>query len=207
MFARLISQNLRKPSGIVGALIGRKMARGNATEAAWTVALLDIQPNDQVLEVGFGPGVAVQHAAERATGGGVSGIDYPETMVRAASRRNAAAIRAGRVALKRGDVAALPFPDAAFDKAYAIHSIYFWPQPTAALQELWRVLKPGGQLAMTIMPRDKWSAGRTPPSELFTLYSGEELARLLGEAGFTAVRVENFSEPDRFAGLSVLGRK
>jgi ubiquinone/menaquinone biosynthesis C-methylase UbiE len=207
MFNRLISENLRKPSGIVGWLVGRMMARGNVTEAAWSVALLDIQPDDHVLEVGFGPGVAIQHAAKKATAGRVAGIDYSEMMVRVASRRNAAAIRAGRVELQRGDVAALPFPDAAFDKAYAIHSIYFWPQPLAALKELRRVLKPGGQLAMTIMPRDKWSEGRTPPSDLFTLYSGEELARLVAEAGFTAVHLEKFPEPDQFPGLSVLAQK
>src|SRR5260221_7783985 len=116
MFGRLISQNLRKPSGIVGWLVGRMMARGNATEAAWTVALLDIQPDDQVLEVGFGPGVAIQHAAKRVTSGRVAGTDYSEMMLRAAGRRNAAAIRAGRVELQRGDVAAMPFPDAPFDK-------------------------------------------------------------------------------------------
>ena len=51
-----------------------------------------------------------------------------------------------------------------------IHCIYFWPQPTAAMQELRRVLK--SVVALTILPKERQE--RTPPADVFTLYSADE---------------------------------
>ena len=195
------------PSGIFGRLIGNRMARGNEYDASWTVSLLNIQPEDRILEIGFGPGVSTQYASEKAAKGFVAGIDHSETMVQAARRRNAAAIQAGRIDLKQGDVASLPYPDESFDKAFSIHSIYFWPKPVDCLKELRRVLKPGGLLAVTILPKDKWSDRQIGESSQVTLYFGQDLARLFSDAGFREVRVEVNPEPDKFPGECVLGVK
>lgn len=54
-----------------------------------TLALVDIQPDDRVLEIGFGPGIAIERAAELARRGKVIGVDHSELMLRQASRRNA----------------------------------------------------------------------------------------------------------------------
>src|SRR5438477_6922689 len=109
------------------------MAQQRVPENAWTVALLDAQPADRILEIGFGPGIAIEALARVVTRGHVVGIDYSHAMVAAASRRNGPAIRAGYVALQYGEAARLPFSNAAFDKAYGIHTIYFWPDAPAGL--------------------------------------------------------------------------
>src|SRR5258706_2828704 len=197
----------RKPSGLFGRVIGNRMARGNTFDASWTVPLLNIEPQARILEIGFGPGVSTQYASEKAAKGFVAGIDHSETMVGAAHRHNAAAIRAGRMELKQGDVASLPYPDESFDKAFSIHSIYFWTRPVECLKELWRVLKPGGLLAITILPKDKWSDAQRGESSLRTLYFGTDVARMFSDAGFREVRVEASSEQDKFAGECVLGVK
>ena len=62
-----------------------------------------------MLEVGFGAGQGIKLAAERVTSGRIRGIDLSEEMVRVATRRNASAIKAGRVALSQGSITALPF--------------------------------------------------------------------------------------------------
>ncbi len=151
-----------RPSGLLGHLAGVLMARSTADDQ-WVVELLDVQPDDRVLEVGFGPGVAVTLLAERARVGFVAGVDPSEVMLRQAVRRNRAAVRAGRVELRLGTVSALPYPDAHFTKACAIHSLYFWPSVEAGLRELHRVLAPGGLLALAVrMQRPQ--AGRFNPS-------------------------------------------
>jgi hypothetical protein len=57
------------------------MARTNAGCGAWVTSLLDVGPNDNVLEVGFGPGVVIQHLSKLASAGHVAGIDPSREMV------------------------------------------------------------------------------------------------------------------------------
>lgn len=201
---RFIASQFRKPSGLLGRLIGNGMARGNEPEARWTVDLLNIQPDTRVLEIGFGPGVAIQYAAEQATQGHVSGIDYSETMVQAARKRNASAIRNGVVHLMHGDVRSLPYKDEAFDRVFTIHSIYFWVEPIACLHEIRRVLRANGVLAITILPKDRWAPRRTPPTDVFKLYSAAQVVQLVTDTGFQEARVEQYPRPDRFPGECIL---
>ncbi len=203
--SKFVWRQFRKPSGLFGWFIGNSMARRNVYDASWTISLLDIQPESRVLEIGFGPGVSTQYASEKASKGFVAGIDHSETMVQSAHKRNAAAVQAGRIDLKQGDVASLPYPDESFDKAFSIHSIYFWAQPIDCIKELRRVSKPGGLLAITIKPKDKWD--KEPESSLRTLYFGKDLVTMFTTAGFREVRVQVCPEQDKFPGECVLGVK
>lgn len=206
MLGRFIASQFRTPSGLLGRLIGNGMARGNEPEARWTIDLLNIQPDTRVLEIGFGPGVAIEYAAERAPQGHVSGIDYSKTMVQIARKRNASAIRTGLVDLTYGDVRSLPYEDEAFDRAVTIHCIYFWAEPITCLREVRRVLRTNGVLAITIQPKDKWTR-RRPPADVFTLYSSNEVAQLVADAGFRNERVESYPRPDTFPGECILAVK
>jgi cyclopropane fatty-acyl-phospholipid synthase-like methyltransferase len=67
--------------------------------ARWTADLLDVQPDDNVLEVGFGNGANIELLAQRASKGCVAGAEISETAIEMASKRNARAISEGRVKL------------------------------------------------------------------------------------------------------------
>lgn len=205
MWQRYIDGQYRQPSGPVGLWIGSKMAQQHRPENAWTVSLLDIQPADHILEVGFGPGIAIEAVARCAAR--VAGVDFSRTMLAAARRRNAAAISSGAVDLRYGDATSLPFADNSFDKAYSIHSIYFWPDPLAPLAELHRVLKPNGIFILTVLPKEKWNpenpdAVGTPECRP---YSGEDLKSMLSMVGFRDLKIEVDSAPDVPSNYSVLG--
>jgi ubiquinone/menaquinone biosynthesis C-methylase UbiE len=151
------------------------MARMNRTCAAWVIDLLQVRPGDKVLEVGFGPGVGVQLLTSSASAGYVAGVDPSKEMVAQATTRNKKAIENGRVGLRHGSVASLPFTDNTFDKALAINSIQVWPDAVAGLGEMRRVITPGGKLALG-----------------FTPYSGQPntgLAELFTAAGFAKAHV------------------
>jgi ubiquinone/menaquinone biosynthesis C-methylase UbiE len=90
----------------------------NRQRNVWVVSLLDVQRDDRVLEIGFGPGIAIRELARLAADGRVCGIDHSEVMLRQASRRNADAIRRGAVDLRLGSVDALPDFDAPFDRSW-----------------------------------------------------------------------------------------
>jgi ubiquinone/menaquinone biosynthesis C-methylase UbiE len=206
IFEEYIDGQYRRPTGIVGRIIAVRMAQQHQPENAWTVSLLHVQPSDHILEIGFGPGTTIQHLATLTPQGHVMGIDYSPTMVSLASRRNAQAIKAGRVKLCRGNVLNLPFANHSFDKVLSIHTLYFWQDPLHALKEIQRVLKPGGTLALTILPREKWPGGGTG-TEYCIVYSGDDLVKLMLDAGFTSAHVEPCPLPAQFRELSVIGIK
>jgi ubiquinone/menaquinone biosynthesis C-methylase UbiE len=164
-----------RPRGLLGRLGGIIMAHTNEDCGAWVADLLEIGPNDSVLEVGFGPGVIIQRLSKLASAGHVAGIDLSQEMVEQARARNAAAIESGRVDLRRGSVESLPFDDDAFDKALAVNSMQVWPDPAGGLREMRRVMKPGAKVALG-----------------FTPYSGQPnkgLTEMLTAAGFQQANV------------------
>jgi ubiquinone/menaquinone biosynthesis C-methylase UbiE len=184
-FLRPLFSQFGCPRGWLGAVSGLLMAR-NRYDDEWIADLLDVQPHDRVLEVGFGPGIAIEVMAERATKGKVAGVDPSEVMLIQATRRNARAIHAGRVEPKLGAAEQLPFSDASFSKAFALHSIYFWPSVERGLAELHRVLAPDGKLAIGVRMRQE--RGLLNPSRYgMTAEQVDEICHSLERAGFTHV--------------------
>jgi ubiquinone/menaquinone biosynthesis C-methylase UbiE len=150
--------------------------------------------------------VAVALIAERATEGFVAGVDPSEVMVRQATRRNRAAVQEGRVELRLGMVSNLPYPEAHFTKACALHSLYFWPSWTDGLRELYRVLAPGGLLVLAVR---MWrpQAGRFDPSRYgFRDEQVAEVVATLGSVGFQDVATER-REVGRETITAILARR
>jgi SAM-dependent methyltransferase len=175
-----------KPTGpaghVEGWIFGRRSS--NVRRNRWAVELLEIQPTDRVIELGCGPGVAVAALANRATMGLVVGVDHSEVMISQARRRNADAIRQGRVRLIRAPVERLQGTDGPFDAALAVNTVGMWPEPATRLREIGQLLRPGGRIAVVSQPRCPGATAATSAA------AGERLAARLAEAGFGNIRVE-----------------
>jgi SAM-dependent methyltransferase len=186
---RAVIGQFHRPRGLGGRVAGWVMAHreSNRKRNAWAVGLLDVQPDDRVLEIGFGPGIAIGELARRATNGIVCGVDHSEVMLRQASRRNATAVRAGRVDLRLGTAERLPVFEGPFDKMLAVNSLMFWDDPVARLKELRDLLRPGGRIAIAFQPRGPGSTDETAAR------AGDEIAGHFTAAGFADVRVETLS--------------
>ncbi len=142
-FGRWIVSQFTYPRGLPGRLVGWEMALrpSNRKRNAWAVSLMDVQPSDRVLEIGFGPGIAVREIARRATHGQVVGIDRSAVMCAQAARRNAAAIRAGRVSFTVASIDDPPAFDRPFDKTLAVNNMGMWSEPALRLKELAGLLR------------------------------------------------------------------
>jgi ubiquinone/menaquinone biosynthesis C-methylase UbiE len=167
----------------MGRLVGLILAWKNRGRNTWAISLLDLQPDDRVLEIGFGPGQAIEEIVKSTPNSFVAGIDISDVMVEQARKRNTAAIRAGRVLLKQGSESPLPFEDADFHKVFAVNSMQFWSNPSAGLQEVRRVLKPGGRIVIVIQPM--WAK---TDEEVRSV--GEKLELQMKQSGLKQVRLE-----------------
>lgn len=194
------------PTGIIGRMLGEQMVRQHIPETSWTISLLNLKPEDQILELGFGAGRAIELVAAQTIKGHVSGIDISHEMLRSASRRNARNIKAGRVTLRQGDVTSLPFADKQFAKIFSIQSFYFWPNPQRTLAEIFRVLKPGGTLIITL------STGTTDTStttglEHYQLVLEEQIIPTMQQLGFTRASIEQGPASRQFKTTAIIGVK
>ena len=95
---RAVVRQFGHPRGAAGNIVGWVMAHraSNRERNGWVVSQLNVQSTDRVLEIGFGPGLAIAELSRRiGPSGHVFGIDHSKVMLEQACSRNAAAIRGG----------------------------------------------------------------------------------------------------------------
>src|SRR5262245_4887366 len=149
--ATFMAAQCRRPTGLFGRLIvARVLNRGNAAMNTLTLRLLDLVPDDRVLEVGFGGGDLLNRMISVVTRGRIAGADFPADMISFCTKRFRSLVADGRMELRCADVSALPWPDGTFTKACTVNTIYFWSDPVAALTEIRRTLAPGSRLVISV---------------------------------------------------------
>lgn len=178
---QLLMNHFAKPDGILGDIVGNYMATEYLEVNLWAVQMLEIQPNDNILEVGFGPGTAIEEIAKLAPEGHIAGIDYSELMLARAKKRNQQAIQRGHVDLRHANVSELPAFEESFDKIIAINNVMYWPNLVESLQGLRNTLKPGGTIQI-ILQRGYEQAQKGECNDEINWYSWH-----LQEAGFADV--------------------
>jgi ubiquinone/menaquinone biosynthesis C-methylase UbiE len=124
-----------------------------------TVERLKLRSGAQVLDVCCGSGASALPAA-KAVGptGAVIAVDLAECLL-ALGRAKAEAAALNWVEFRRADMTALAFPDRHFDAVVCVFGIFFVPDMEVQVAELWRMVRPGGQLAITT-----WGPGIFAPA-------------------------------------------
>lgn len=177
----------QRPRALVGHLTGWIMAVQNVAMNRAATTWLGVQPADKVLEIGFGPGDAIARLISRNAAGCVCGIDPSDVMASQAARKNQAAIAAGHATLLRGKVSRLPFATEQFDRVFSVSTFHDWDDRPAGLQEIRRVLRPGGKLVICLRRAARFHFPGSPPG----LSDGELAAdqQLLRRYGFSHVEL------------------
>lgn len=172
------------PHGFSGRVVGIIMAFGNADMERKAVKSLGLSGNESVLEIGFGPGVGIRQLTRRLTQGSVAGIEPSDVMIEQATRRNSRTIRDGSVDLRRGTASSLPWEAGRFDAVVSVNNVQEWPSIQGDLQEVRRVLKPGGRLVIAVHAWvDKYAKDRGVPEQPWESH----IAYALDAAGFSDV--------------------
>ena len=181
---KAIGQQLAHPSGICGSLIGYAMAIANRRPNQLAIDALEITPGDVVLELGFGPGRAIETLASQARSGCVFGIDRSAAMVAQASRHNWRTIKSGHLRLQQGRFDALPWSTESVDKILAVNVVYFFRADATEVREARRVLRPGGVIAIYATDRSVMEHWKFSSAATHQTYNRDDLISLLRRGGF-----------------------
>ena len=201
-FEQFLSRQLGHPKGIFSGLVAIFMNRVTTHINDVTMQLLEIKPTDRVLDIGFGGGAAIKKMTKLVPDGLVMGIEVSQAMLRRGREKFRKLISQGKVDLKEGSAAKIPYENGWFDKIGAVNTIYFWPDPAAGLEEVFRVMKEQGRLVITYFTKEMFHSTRYG----FTFYSEQHLRDLLEKAGFVDIQIK-YREHPRFATAFIVANK
>ena len=141
----LVYERVSRPA-LMRVFVGRN-GPGRRAEHRIALRMLGLSGGDRVLDLACGPGNFTRSIAAATGDGLVVGLDASQVMLRTAVRRTSNA----HVAYMRGDACALPFRGAAFDGVCCFGALHLFEHPMRALDEIARVLTPGGRVALWTM--------------------------------------------------------
>lgn len=195
------------PNGPLGFVALTAMAAKNGGQNKAALDLLKPRVGESILEIGCGPGMGLR-AALKAVGktGFVAGVDQSATAAHFAAHVIHHDALRGRAVAMRAEAADMPFRDHLFDRAFAVNSFQFWPDPARALREIARVLAPNGRLVIT-----QRAAAHDNPTNFAGAARGMErisqATALLKSQGWRIVDERCVKDGSRLLAVSVLAER
>jgi ubiquinone/menaquinone biosynthesis C-methylase UbiE len=183
-------------SGFAGLLGALSMSFGRDGDARFAAGLGSVGPNDAVVDIGCGPGVAVRYAA--GLGASCVGVDPAAVMLRTARRLT----RSSSVQYLEGTAEALPIADASVSVAWSIATVHHWNSIDQGLGEVRRVLRSGG--CFIAIERLTHAGATGHASHGWTDEQAQSFADACHEHGFIDVRIEHGQRNSRQALVAVV---
>ena len=107
-----------------------------------------------LVDVGCGTGYFIETIARSFPNLCLVGVDISEEMVQEASKNLSSLRIANQLSFRQGDIQELPFENSSLDFIVSTLSLHHWAEPKQAIQEINRILKPGGQFLIFDLRRD-----------------------------------------------------
>lgn len=192
----MAAEPLHREYAALAADYDRRWRRYLEVTTQRTLGALAAQDGEHILDAGCGTGFALARLLERRATVALAGLDaHPAMLERARARLPAA------VELVRGDLARMPFAAGRFDAVITMNALHYFDDPAAAIDEIKRVLRPGGRLVVTDWCRDffttfvceHWLRLRKRP--LGRVLGAGELAAYAREAGLHVDAMNRFKVP------------
>lgn len=190
ILAKFLAKQLKKPTGFFGKyLLTRALNKANKVMNDAVLHLLQVMPDDHILEIGFGGGDLLTRIAGQLDGGVIRGVDFSFDMVEIGRKRFQSFIDAGKLELHCADADSLPFDASSFNKICTVNTIYFWPDVNKVLTNMMRVLESKGIVIVCFSTKKTMDSAGKITRYGFNKYSVDEVLQYLEKAGFINLRV------------------
>jgi SAM-dependent methyltransferase len=209
-FKQKIVNQVRKPTGRLGIVIAKGMNKGHAKLAIWGLSNINVESNFYILDIGCGGGSNIKRFANIATDGKIYGIDYSESAISVSKKLNINYVEKGLVEIYKASVSSLPFNENFFDLVSAFEAYYFWPNLPEALKEIYRTIKPNGELILVnegyLCENQKKRKNAEEWARLgnFEIHSPNQYRDFLSRAGFSNIQI--FEEMNK-GWIAAVGKK
>ncbi len=182
---RRIGSQFRKPSGTLGTIVSDLMILGNRSAYKTLIKELTLDPNDKILEIGYGPGIGIGLISKRFQNCEIYGIDFSELMFRRATKRNSQLIKNNKVHLFLGDFIETEINTINFSVIYCINVIYFWDDLQKPFEKVRSLLRDDGIFCFYMARNEDLTKVRFARNDIFNKYSIEQITDALKSAGFS----------------------
>ena len=194
---RELAAQFKCPSGEQGSKTGENMYKTNRYITELSVKYIQPKDHDIILEIGMGIARQAPMILQSAKDVKFVGVEMSPLMLECANEINREYIEQGQVVFHLSDGNTIPLPDNSCNKVFTVNTLYFWEQPLAYLNEIYRVLTPGGQFCLTFASPEFMS--KLPFKHYgFDLYEPTHVLELFKQTPFKVLETHSVVEPHVF---------
>ena len=183
------SSQFELPRGFAGRIILWLMNRAHKSFYENMAKVLNLQPEDDLLEVACGSGHFLRKHAINVHS--FAGLDLSELCIKLATEKNKERVAAGTAEFVLGEATQLPWEDNKFSATTSMAGVMIFPEPLESLKEIYRVLSPGGRVVIGIEwhTEDGNTSSKDTKKYGIQVWTEDDVRNLLEEAGFTDVTI------------------
>lgn len=182
-----VANQLRCPSGEAGEELAEVMFKSNSNMIYKTVDRLQLYQKDAILEIGFGSGKHLPYIFSIAPDIQYSGIEISALMLEMAVKVKDSLPQEQIDLTLAQELNVLPYADKVFNHCFSVNTVYFWNDPVKYFTEIYRVLKPGGSIALSYIREDFAQQQPFAKEDVFHFYRTEWLIRIMTNIGYSHV--------------------
>ena len=153
-FIKYVGSNFANPNGIGGKISTKIMNIINQKQYNAVLKNINLQPNDVILDVGFGNGYLIKKILKQNIPVTIYGIDISSDMLNKVTAKNKQEIDNGFLKLFLENINQTSFSQSQFDKICTVNTIYFWDDLDKCFSEIKRILKPNGIFINVVYSKD-----------------------------------------------------
>ena len=188
-----LAAQLRQPEGEVGIEVALRLNETNEEMIAQAMQALGACEGQTVLELGPGNGVHIPAFAEQTKPSRFIGLDISTTMVAEVTSLVSNHTMPTKFDFVVYDGLVIPLEDDSVDKVVTVNTLYFWENPTEFLNEIFRVVKPGGTVVIAYIQKAAM-VNRPFAKYGFTMYDNKDVQQLVTESHFEGVEIQDLTD-------------